>query len=308
MRSVLSFKTLLSLVTLQLISSAPTVVLVKIGGSSITHKACEETLNVDAIHWVARTLKESKKDLSFVVVHGAGSFGHHTAKRYGLMGRTQPPQLNQEDNSSDNEAFHRLMLGVGRTRLSVTKLNHAVVSAILDQNLPAAGISPCFSVPGMQVHGGDNDARENLRTVVKCCIDAGVIPILHGDAGLYGNRGAGILSGDTIMEILGQSDWISHVVFMTDVDGVFTADPATATDAVFLPTLIVDPSTQPANITLPTNDTEMIVGGSTHNHDVTGGLQVSATTIFIIQLAAWNAHCYPLTQCIFTMLAGGGAH
>jgi uridylate kinase len=61
-------------------------VLVKIGGSSITDKATREALNESALDWFARSLTSSSHgmNLTFVIVHGAGSFGHHTAKEYGL--------------------------------------------------------------------------------------------------------------------------------------------------------------------------------------------------------------------------------
>jgi isopentenyl phosphate kinase len=254
----------------QCFSASPQVVLIKIGGSSITNKSVKETLDPEALSWFVTSLANCK-DSAFIVVHGAGSFGHHTAKEYGLSGKTQPPYSNGEEHY-DKDTQRQLMLGLGRTRLSVQRLNQAVISAFLDQGLPAVSISPCFGVPGLEAHGGHERARQKLRDVVERTVRAGLLPVLHGDAGLYGDFGAGILSGDTIVEILGLAPWVTHVVFITDVDGVYDKDPNTHRDAVLLRTLTVHRSHR--------NEVSLVgeviaATGSTHEHDVTGGLKVS---------------------------------
>jgi isopentenyl phosphate kinase len=87
------------------------ILLLKVGGSSITEKGKLETLDVEALEWFSRTIRLTINDAylsadngeriadsitgsdkpAIVIVHGAGSFGHHTAKRYGLGGKTSPP-------------------------------------------------------------------------------------------------------------------------------------------------------------------------------------------------------------------------
>lgn len=90
------------------------ILLVKIGGSSITQKAELETLNTEALEWFSETIRstindnflsigrgdDGSKDADYfvdsekpaiIVVHGAGSFGHHTAKEHGLGGKDAPP-------------------------------------------------------------------------------------------------------------------------------------------------------------------------------------------------------------------------
>ena len=83
------------------------ILLLKVGGSSITKKGKLETLDAEALEWFAKTIKltisddflsadigERKDDSGkpiLIIVHGAGSFGHHTAKQYGLRGKTSPP-------------------------------------------------------------------------------------------------------------------------------------------------------------------------------------------------------------------------
>jgi isopentenyl phosphate kinase len=253
-------------------------ILIKVGGSSVTDKSTRETLNFEAIRWFADAMHDAiaAGNASYILVHGAGSFGHHSAKEYGLQGQTKAPPLL---SSSRNDCLdHRnLMEGVAKTRFSVQKLNQAIISAFLEHGVPAVGISPCFSVPGMQAHGGDNTAKNSLVEVVRKTVQAGLIPILHGDACLYGENGAGILSGDTVMEILGsEADYVSSAVFLTDVDGVYTADPKIDPTARQIPLLQVNAAGE-----LPTSSQIAFdATASVHECDVTGGLKASLNGIF----------------------------
>jgi isopentenyl phosphate kinase len=260
------------------------IVLLKIGGSSLTNKAYKESLNEEALAWFSQTMSTAigrpfrttnneqcdsnveSRPLAFVVVHGAGSFGHQHAKSYGLKGRDKDPQ-NSSIAALDNEERRLKMKGLAETRLSVTKLNHLVVSSLVNHGINAVGISPCFGIPDMQAHASNHKgALDSLEKVVRDTVLAGLLPVIHGDACLYGND-AGILSGDVIMKILGKTSWVSHVVFITDVDGVFTIDPRVDPDnALLLRQIAVDKN---GDIT-----TELKASGSSHRHDVTGGLKV----------------------------------
>lgn len=64
-----------------------------------------------------KRLKQNKKT-SFIIIHGAGSFGHHTAKEYGLRGRSSPPPSTSESmkDPSDGER-KKLITGLAKTRL-----------------------------------------------------------------------------------------------------------------------------------------------------------------------------------------------
>jgi isopentenyl phosphate kinase len=268
------------------------VVLVKIGGSSITNKAEKESINEDSLNWFAKTVSSavldryrapsspddvdcestayhtSEKKAAFVIIHGAGSFGHFQAKEYGLKGQSEKPNNNPTTKLLSEEQERYRKRGLSETRLSVQTLNRHVVSTFLDHGLNAVGISPCFGIPGLEAHANQQtDPLLALETVVKRTVDAGLIPVLHGDACLYGDD-AGILSGDTLMEVLATASWIKDVIFITDVDGVFSEDPRENPEAQLLRHILVDPRT--GSIT-----TELTASSSSHDHDVTGGLAVS---------------------------------
>mmetsp|Transcript_20063 Transcript_20063/g.30034 ORF Transcript_20063/g.30034 Transcript_20063/m.30034 type:complete len:134 (+) Transcript_20063:216-617(+) len=121
------------------------VIIIKIGGSSITNKATEETLNQDAIDWFAKLISASvhksflfsdkeeqqekedddgKKKTKFVVVHGAGSFGHHSAKRYELQcgkaallksngGSLSPTAADETCSSSSSSSNGEYIISIG---------------------------------------------------------------------------------------------------------------------------------------------------------------------------------------------------
>jgi isopentenyl phosphate kinase len=176
------------------------------------------------------------------------------------------------------------------TRLSVQKLNKIVVGALLDHGVNAIGISPCLNVPGVEAHvvlQGPTGPASLLRQVVQRTLEAGLVPILHGDACLYGHDQVGILSGDTLVEIIGTTSWISSAVFLTDVDGVFTDDPRINPNARLLREIAVDTLTNELIVVQSSSDgsdnngdakrikTVVSASGSSHSHDVTGGLKVS---------------------------------
>jgi isopentenyl phosphate kinase len=304
------------------------IVIIKIGGSSITNKANEETLNEHAIDWFAKLIAscvhtsflhhtipaklddednqssiidEGRKKFKFIVVHGAGSFGHHSAKRYGLQcGKAallnDASNSNNSNNSSSGSGSQQerkryQMEGLSKTRHSVQKLNAAMVGKLLDHGVNAVGISPGVSIPGMRSYGSSITSKKNvdedssnssvaamelLCESIRQSLDAGLLPVIHGDACLLDETHAGILGGDTLVEGLVGSkkmkESIHKVIFITDVAGVFTADPKTNDDAILIRSLRVDMTT--GEVTSD-EDTlaEMDIGGSSHAHDVTGGLK-----------------------------------
>ncbi len=152
------------------------------------------------------------------------------------------------------------------------KLNSAVVSHLINAGINAVGISPCINVPRLHAHGGNEGG--GVHTLVQSiheALDAGLIPVIHGDAGLWGPSSAGILGGDTLVEIIATheilKDSVSKVIFLTDVDGVYTKDPKAFDDACLVKVIDIDPLD--GNIMC-----DLSASGSSHEHDVTGGLKV----------------------------------
>ena len=314
------------------------VTILKIGGSSITNKAKEETLDQEALEWFAKLIassvdqsllsshhdvatQSSESKPKFIVVHGAGSFGHHSAKRYGLrcgksvfMDECVRHDGQQSDhNTTPNVDLQHEMEGLSKTRHSVQKLNMAIVGALLKHGVNAIGISPGMSISSIRAHGatkcnkggGDESMNSSYEGMKLLCqsihqsLQAGLVPVIHGDACLlYDNKRAGILGGDTLAEGIATlweesacnhhedrrgQDKISRVVFITDVAGVYTSDPKSNNDAVLIRHLNVNSNGEVSIADQgrggsESSATSLNVSGSSHAHDVTGGLKVSLYT------------------------------
>jgi isopentenyl phosphate kinase len=238
-------------------SGFPEVTIVKVGGSSITDKARFETLNETALAWFAKTLASRVSDRfkaptaaasssssssssscpsnsappsprrqAYVVVHGAGSFGHHTAKEFGLQGYASAPPpsslgvdrgdaMGRNGTTSspsskgdgidlgrgDQSRRRRTLLqGLVQTRQSVLRLNGAVVHALVLEGINAVALSPCFgAIPVLPPTAGQQQADHDgpappalrLRSAVESAVRAGLVPVLHGDACLLAAGGGG---------------------------------------------------------------------------------------------------------------------
>jgi len=308
------------------------IIILKIGGSSITNKAEEETLNEEALDWFAKMVSESvdnsfrsrndswtDKDSGtnekpqFIVVHGAGSFGHHSAKRYGLRcgkaafleesdHQLHPNNIAKKRKFEINPEERRYQMeGLSKTRQSVQKLNAATVNSLIKHGVNAVGMSPGISFHRLRAHGatglpkgktqyergrdGSPEGMQDLCKSINKALQAGLVPVVHGDACLlFDGVRAGILGGDTIVADLctlwdDRSSRICQVIFITDVAGVFTSDPNQDKNAQLIRSLKVNEVT--GEVTIDSRERQgktnaLSVSGSSHAHDVTGGLEVSA--------------------------------
>lgn len=250
---------------------------VKIGGSCLTNKATKETLNDDMLKWFSQSMSEViTQDTSnntkcstatkrrYILVHGAGSFGHFTAKEYGLRGLSSEPNIDPKQQGY-------IVEGVAETRRSVQTLNQHVISALLKHGVPAVGLSPLGL--GLPCPNSDESKRafqEGLQRLIASTLEAGFVPVMHGDACLYGTYGAGILGGDTLLELLGASSdtMIQQAIFITDVAGIYTSNPHVDPTATLVERIEIGDEGE----ILATSSGAVKATGSTHEHDVTGGL------------------------------------
>ncbi|WIA37910.1 hypothetical protein OEZ86_001287 [Tetradesmus obliquus] len=184
--------------------------IIKLGGSAITKKNKFETLKEDVLRQVCSSIKQhhSTAPGGIVLVHGAGSFGHFQASHYGVARGGHDPAA--------------AVRGFVETRRSVTQLNHAVVSALVDAGVPAVGLSPCgtWSCSGRQLQ----DASPGI-AAVQAALQHGLVPVLHGDCVFDATLGVTILSGDAILRALAAALRPAYCVFLADVAGLLTQPP-----------------------------------------------------------------------------------
>eukprot|EP00928_Gymnodinium_smaydae_P080239 TRINITY_DN63989_c0_g1_i1.p1 TRINITY_DN63989_c0_g1~~TRINITY_DN63989_c0_g1_i1.p1 ORF type:complete len:316 (+),score=83.36 TRINITY_DN63989_c0_g1_i1:68-949(+) len=262
-------------------------VVVKIGGSACTKKAEFETLNAEALEASATQLAAVQAEgVGLAVIHGAGSFGHQQAKAFGVSKGTS------EDGAAMHPLPAKLLEGVAKTRLSVTTLNHHVMTALVKKGMPAITMSPCPFVGVESKKLPDARLAESVVEGICGAVRRGLVPVVHGDVVLDSVQGTAILSGDVWMVEFSRTLNAKSAVFLTDVDGVFTRPPSEP-NAELVREILVDPSTGELELTG--------VSMNTASHDVTGGLKAKLESAAEVLLKA------PSVEAVYIVRAGSDA-
>ena len=188
---------------------------VKLGGSVITDKAGGSlTVREDVVSRLAAELAACRPE-RLVIVHGAGSFGHRIVKETRI-----------HEGLSD-AASRRAM---GETQRLQYELDARIVRLLLDAGLPAMPMQPSATAvlsAGQLVHF-DTTALAHL-------LDHGLVPVLYGVPAVDREQGCAILSGDVIAPYVAHALELAWMVHVTDVDGVFDADPSANPGAQLIP-------------------------------------------------------------------------
>lgn len=172
----------------------------KIGGSLITKKSGyrePDAGNMAAIaSAVAAVWKKGARD--FVVVHGAGSFGHPLVLKHGIKDGVQSAQQK---------------LGYADTHAACSELSLLLVKALIEAGAPAISIPPAVVL----TQKGGRISSFDMK-MVDGYLRSGYLPVLYGDVVPDSALGGSVCSGDQIVSYLGrQADF---VVLATNVDGV----------------------------------------------------------------------------------------
>jgi len=174
--------------------------IVKIGGSFITKKSGyrePETGNIAMIaKAVAAMWRRGARD--FILVHGAGSFGHALVLKHGL-------------NEGVQSAAQKL--GYADTHAACSELSLMLVKALVEAGAPAVSIPPA----AIMTQKGGRIARFDMKTV-DGYLQSGYLPVLYGDMVPDSELGGSVCSGDQIVAYLGKG--AECVVLATNVDGV----------------------------------------------------------------------------------------
>jgi isopentenyl phosphate kinase len=180
------------------------LVIVKLGGSVITRKREVERARPKVLARLATEIA-GVTGRRIVVLHGAGSFGHPGAKKFGL---SRAPL-------SSEPARHRAR-GAAIVATEVRRLHLLVLQALV-----RAGAAPT-SVP-MATHARNREGKLVAfdPTPFSEALERGLLPVSFGDVVPDEAWGASILSADTIAEQLADPLRAQRVVFVSDVPGVF---------------------------------------------------------------------------------------
>ena len=189
------------------------MILIKLGGSVITDKSQYKKFDRVQAERLCREIADSGKEV--IIVHGAGSFGHVLAKKYSIQNGYSDPEQIQAAAQVHHDAMELGML---------------MTQTLLDMGIPAASVSPgtCFVMDGGKLIPEYLEPIESLRKI-------GIMPVTFGDVVMDRTRGFGIVSGDQMMELMAEMFKPERVIFVSDIDGLYTANPKTDPDARLIP-------------------------------------------------------------------------
>jgi len=184
-------------------------VAIKLGGGLITDKGSMKKFDHEAVEEVVDSLR-SVADLgaSIVLVHGAGSYGHLLAKKWGIA----------EGLNIDKE--REQMAAVSEIRSDMRELNGLIMGKMEERGLECSCHPPSDWVTGTGAKfSGDVSFFE--RGVEE------PIPTTFGDVvDTDDETKFGILSGDDLMLRLSTELEVTHCIFLIgDSDGVLTGPP-----------------------------------------------------------------------------------
>ncbi|MGP8071919.1 MAG: isopentenyl phosphate kinase [Thermoplasmata archaeon] len=178
-------------------------VIVKLGGSVITRKREVERLRPKILRRLATELGACR-DVPMVILHGAGSFGHPGAHRFGLA---RPPE-------AALSAAQRAR-GAAIVASEVRRLHLAVL-----RELVRAGLSPGSIPPATHAMNREGRLETFDPTPFRTVLESGLAPVSFGDVVPDRAWGWSILSADTIAISLASALQAERVLFVSDVPGI----------------------------------------------------------------------------------------
>ena len=184
-------------------------VAIKLGGGLITDKGSMKKFDQKAVEKVVETLSSiSDLGASIVLVHGAGSFGHLLAKKWGIA------------NGLDIQKEGGQWEAVKVIRSDMRELNNLIIGKMEERGLECIGYPPSdwAKGTGARFTGDISIFQERYGRP---------IPVTFGDVVDTDDESKfGILSGDDLMLRLSTELQVTHSIFLIgDSEGVLTGPP-----------------------------------------------------------------------------------
>jgi len=183
-----------------------TRVIVKIGGSFITDKNKPESLNEDHVRRVAREILFALKSeqISLVLSHGAGSYGHIAAEKY---------------EAQKGRHRHWNWQGFYEIRQSMIRMNLRLLQIFGEEGLFPVTIQPSAIAMARSGKIYFIDTR-----IIRLLLEAGQIPFIHGDIIIDESQGFTIASTEEQISQLSEYISFRRIVLISDVPGVLDSD------------------------------------------------------------------------------------
>jgi len=219
-------------------------IFVKLGGSLITDKTRPETARPDVIARLAgevRQVLDARPDLSLLLGHGSGSFGHWLGLRYGTR-----------DGVHGRDAW----VGYAQVAATAARLNRIVTDVFLDAGVPVLAVPPATSA---RCRDGRLMALDTLP--VRRALEEGLVPLVNGDVALDEVRGGTIVSTEQVMGYLADELHPVRILLLGQTTGVYTIPEGGGPGGGIVPLIT------PQNVETVARS----LGGS-RGMDVTGGM------------------------------------
>lgn len=181
-------------------------VIVKIGGSFITDKNKPESLKHDRVRQIARELVAAMRSgqVSLLMTHGAGSYGHIAAKNF---------QAQQGSNPQFGwQAFYQI-------RQDMMKMNLRILQLCAEEGLFPITVQPSAIA---MAQGGKLQFIDTR--AIRFLLDSDQIPLIHGDIVLDEKQDFTIASTEDQIQKLSDYIFFHRIVLISDVPGVLDAE------------------------------------------------------------------------------------
>jgi isopentenyl phosphate kinase len=164
------------------------LVLLKLGGSLITDKTMPYTPRFDKLAELSAQISAALRtapNLSLVLGHGSGSFGHTAAKQY-----------HTRDGVGRGE-LRPYWRGFAEVWYQAAQLNRFVMDALHTEEVPSLALGPVSAVTA-----SDGKVSSWDLAPLKAALAAGLAPVIHGDVIFDEARGGTILSTEDLFEYI----------------------------------------------------------------------------------------------------------
>lgn len=186
----------------------PSTIFLKLGGSLITEKNKPYTAREKVIGKIATELYEylaANANARLLLGHGSGSFGHTAAKQHGTRQGVHGPEQ---------------WRGFAEVATQAAALNHIVMEALHLAGLPAMAFPPSASV----LAEDGRVAAWNLAPL-RAALEAGLLPVVYGDAVFDRQLGGTVLSTEDLFVHLAAELAPERILLAGDQAGVFADYP-----------------------------------------------------------------------------------
>jgi len=177
-------------------------VYVKLGGSFITFKDKPFSVNYVALDKIVEILQRINSTKPLILGNGGGSFAHTVVKLY-------------EDP----------LLKIIMCQSSTRRLNSIVVDHLVNNGVKACSIQTSAIMYEIE------DGLIVNPTPVKLALTNKFYPVLYGECIFSTKTIYRVISTEEVFTNLSKFFKPSHIVLITDVDGIYTCDPRKCSDA-----------------------------------------------------------------------------